>query len=698
MKPQFTVQLFILFSSFLEEPLRNKKEQQIIPKFSEEIKHLTVQCLSVVLPAKYKEGRYDSFSSSPYFLLSQTLQEDFFVPIASQCIMKLLNTIRYEQNIDLRLGALRLLSQLLHDNLRDINVIVMSFPGVTSSLCATIAQKSEKENHKVMCSALDTLGELIQAVMCDDKNNTLTEIDSFSDIFNKRQKEAKNEVLTESSILVMHIDDDYNEVSITCRIRMQSLLSSAAFQRTIVPILKSNLYDWIMKFPQFVISKDEREKTIAISIISGFIILLGDQSESVLSTVLSRASDGWMTALEIDKESLHILEEKQRERYIELKDDNLHSSPIYPKIRFKHFVTDATANKLIRLLNIIGKYCDLQAWIYHFMRYVSMDFGMTNDPQAAYIVHALLSGALAHDTDATSETNGWIVEEDINNSKNENVKVIATQLLNDTMNILVNAAMTDINKTLSLATNTASFQLDEEVNHVLTVCFSLQIVGLTTCVINHEHLQDQLITMLYPLLAHLGSSNIYIHTYSLITLNIIAITCGLSNARELAIQNIDYIINMISQHISVLTNNARVPLVLKALIHVGGYDAINYLDDTIQEIYDALERYSLNDWLCAQLCSVLFEIIQTLEKNVLPDISLNNYSNKANNVDTNTTFESDNQMSNEIKSFIDNFEINIEHTDKEHGSMEEIGEYFLDRQAKGLHDNITLEKTLLKTN
>ncbi|KAI7905123.1 uncharacterized protein BX663DRAFT_430253, partial [Cokeromyces recurvatus] len=692
MKPQFTVQLFILFSSFLDEPLHDNKEQRVVLKFSEEIKYLAVQCLSAVLPAKFKEGRYDSFSSSPYFQLSQTLQEDFFVPIASQCIMKLLNTIRYEQNMDLRLESLRLLSQLLQDNLRDVDILVLSFPGTISSLCATISQKFEKENHQIMCSALTTLGELIQAVMCDDKNKTLSEIHSFSDIFLNKEKDTDTSAIDDSiKFLVMHIDDDYNEVSVTCRIRMQSLLSLPAFEKSIMPILKNNLYDWFMKFPQYVISRDEHEKIVAMSIISGIILLLRDQSERVFSTALSRASDGWMTALEIDKESLHVLEEKQSERYIELKSDKMQSSiPVYPKIRFKYFATDTSTNKLIRLLNIIGKWCDLQAWINHFMRYVSVNINESNDPQAVYIVHALLSGALADDLDPVTESDSWMIEKETCKGKNELLKIIAIQLLNDTMNILINAAATN-NKTLSLITTaTSSFQLDEEAGHVLTVCFGLQIVGLITCVIDRDYLQDQLITILYPLLAHLGSPNVYIHTYALITLDTISHTCGLNNARELAIQNIDYIINMISQHISVLSNNARVPLVLKALIHVGGYDTINYLDDTVQEIYDALERYSANDWICAQLCSVLFEIIQILEKNVLfnPDKQINTNINIATENSTNASAE--------IMLFINDAKDNIHNVDEEYKTMEEIGKYFLDRQKKGLHDNMTIEKALLE--
>jgi hypothetical protein len=63
-----------------------------------------------------------------------------------------------------------------------------------------------------------------------------------------------------------------------------------------------------------------------------------------------------MTALELDKESLNILEEKQSELYIELQTDETRTAtPIYPKIRLKNVVTDHTTTKLTRLLNVIGE-------------------------------------------------------------------------------------------------------------------------------------------------------------------------------------------------------------------------------------------------------------------------------------------------------------------------------------------------------
>ncbi|KAI7890492.1 uncharacterized protein EV154DRAFT_421929, partial [Mucor mucedo] len=646
-------------------------------QLSEEVQYQAVKCVSAILPKKYK---YDP--------TKYPLESYKFLTIASECITLFLEIIQSAPYIQLRLETLDVLSQILHANIERVDTLAVLLPGIVSKLCKTISQKAEKENHKVICSSLRVLGDLIQTVLCDSFNDTLVDLTSFEDkLLSNCARTLDNCIQPLVEIMVLHMDDAYDEVSKDCKNRMQILIANPTFKDTIMPVLKDDLYEWMMKFPQYVISKDEGEKVNAMSLITGLILLLKDQSSSVLSTVLGRSSDGWMTALEVDKDSLHILEQKKADTFIELDSEGTKVTPIFPKIRFKHLVTDVTNTKITRVMNVIGKYCDLKSWIQHYMRYLSVDNQASNDPQAVYIIHSLLSGAFALDLDTEMDIDQWIKNTDdtseITDAKTQ-LTMITLNVLEDIMDILKNATLTN---RITTALTKNAFDLDKESGNILTVCFGLQIVGLAASILEQEYLEDQLITVLYPLLAHLGSSNVFIHTYALITLDSIALICGLDSAQELAIQNIDYIINAISQHISVLSENARVPLVLKALIHVGGHDSLFYLDDSVLEIYDALERYSTNDWLCIQLCSVLFEIIKTMERN-LPK-------------DTTTSISQDESkkelkriVSPEIEAFIEKKQDMFGNEDKEHETMEEIGKYFLGRQEKGQHDEVTLEQAI----
>ncbi|RCH89415.1 TEL2-interacting protein 1, partial [Rhizopus stolonifer] len=657
-------------------------------KASEEIKHWAVQCLSVTLPAKHKEGRYGV--TDIYVPLVQSIQQQ--IPIASHTIMGLLSIIRFEHKLSLRLDAIRVLSQLLLDNLIEVDILAGLLPGVVSKLCAAIRQKSVHEHHSVICDLLTLLTDMIKKVMADDTNPTLVGMQSWQDLIKNKEtvedKTVRNAawyantqnnmapilgqilmpvfypdwrtrlgfvefaysilfhcprtlnacVKSFTEVLVLHMDDAYEQVSTTCKLRMQVLISNPGFEQAMVPVLKDNLYDWMHLFPHYMISKDEQEKNVAMSLMTGLLILLGDQSESVLSTVLPRISDGWMTALQVDQDCLDALQEHTGQRLIQLQQN----TAVYPRIRLKHVVSDVTADRVGRLLNTIGKYCDLSTWVHHFMRYISSE---SNDPQAAYIVYALFSGAAQQNDD-------WFVED----TKQLELEAIGLQVMQDMMDMLIKTNTT----TRSL---TQLHTVDQEIGYIFIVCFSLQTTGFIACLLDQDVLQEQLMTILYPLLAQLGSPNVYIHTYALMTLDNIAYKCGLENTQALAIHNIDYVINMISQHMTVLTQHVRVLLVLKALIHVGGRTSIQYLDDSVQEIYDAFERYGEHEGLSMQLCSVLFEIEE--------------------------------QVSLEVKAFIEQKEQPLSE-DKQ--SMENIGKYFLERQEQGLHDHLTLAETMEQEN
>lgn len=744
--PQFTTELLIFFGTLI---YRDNKPKRL----SEEVKHLVVKCISSALPAKYKEGRYSSFEMSPNYKLIGVIRNESFLPKASQGIKGLIDIIQQEKNIQLRLDALTVLNQYLIDNLKEIDMIATMFPGTASKLCTTLTQQPEKESHLIVSGILRTLGELIHVLLSDENNDTLVEINTFQDIVKARSFSAKQDPATDSTgklrtkewyektktgllamltlafknrsytdwrkrlayldfaytllsistrtldncvrlliqVIVLHRDDPYDQVSNKSLVYMESLRHYPSFESTIAPILKDELYECIMKFPKHMISGDEQEKINILSLITGLVLFLDKESKNVLSTALTKSSDGWMTALEINKESLHTLEEQIGQKFIEQAGSQ--GMPLYPKIRFKHIVNDDTAERLTRMLNFIGRYCDLQTWIHHYMRYVSTDSLNQSEPQAAFIVHSLLAGAVAADGRLEKEediVDDWINYDHEYFEKPDFLKIISRQVLHDTVSMLTLAASIDTKPPSAVTKAATLIIMDEDSSYVLNICFGLQLVGLTTSVIDIEDLQELLITMLYPLLAHLGSSNVYIHTYALITLNTIALTCGLKNARELAITNIDYVINMISQHISVLSVHNRVPFVLKALINVSGSDSIKFLQDTVQEICDTLDRYHHDNWLSSELCSVLAEIVYIVERDLSHHEPRTDKMQEEQDINCEQAI-----VSEEISMFIQHEE---EDFNAEYKSMEEIGKYFLGRQEKGLNENLNLEQAIKEGN
>ncbi|CAO3579520.1 unnamed protein product [Absidia cylindrospora] len=239
-------------------------------------------------------------------------------------------------------------------------------------------------------------------------------------------------------------------------------------------------------------------------------------------------------------------------------------------------------------------------------------------------------------------------------------------------------------------------RVDLEGNRVVTICLGLQIVSLAVGVLGKEKTTEHLITLLYPILAHLGSTNVAIHSYARIALDSIALICGERNGRLLAMSNMDYIINSVSQRIWMLYDNPQAPLVLKALVHVCGLTSLDYLQDSVEEIFYALDRYYLHEGLCRQLCGVLVEIVQTAATSISAATVVDSDDKQSSGGDDDgdrneSTAES---VSSPIKEFIKQHKHATEEASTVFdtpNTMDDIGKYFMSQRKDGKEDKDILE-------
>ncbi|KAI9263176.1 hypothetical protein BDA99DRAFT_437926, partial [Phascolomyces articulosus] len=666
--PQLLEQLLILFTNFIANA----------SKTEEEIQQLSIQCIHTTLHAVNEAGEAQQ----------QTLREIKFRPQIAVCITALLDVIRKGDALQLRIDALHTLSTLVLTTLGEVDIIAVFLPGIASALGRTIYQKQEKENQQILSTALDVLGNVIVFVMQDERapDFIIPKIHSLHDLL------PVSTIAT--TIAILHIDDEYIQVASEAQLHIRDMMQVPVFEQTIIPTLKENLADSITYVPNTLISGDEGDKVTALALITGYVLILGNRhARGVLDSTITKALDAWLAAFQIDQDGLNVLEEKSQNsnKFIEFQEGggNVHASSswpeqqtlVYPKIRFKHLVADRTLAQAGRMLNVIGRYGSLSYWVDLYMdcfREQELDV----QPQAVFIIHSLLSGA------STAESNTidaqWMANRTDNNmDETFNIKAIALHVLHEIVNLVIDPT-TDSQTNVVPGGQHYKIKHELETAEILAACFGLQIVGLVACILEAEYIQDELITLLYPLLAHLGSPNVFIHTYALITLDAIALVCGQRGAQQLAVENIDYIINMVSQRISVLEDNLRAPLVLKALIRIGGPDTIDYLDDTVEEVFDALDGYHLDDWSCGQLCRVLTEIVRVVYRKNAILLELAN-EDAATSDQERQQKSTESQVSNEIHDLIKMNTFTRDDNDdgdKVPKNMDDIGRYFLDRQQK----------------
>ncbi|KAI7866150.1 hypothetical protein BDF14DRAFT_1816667 [Spinellus fusiger] len=718
---------------------------------SEEIQHLSIQCVMYLLPVAYRESHIVTHTTNP---LVTAFQESHYQPCISHCIQSLLHVIvTRTSNMDLRLDAIKAISQLLLDNIGESDIIASYFPGLVSNLRRTLYQRQEKENQRIIVATLDLLGSIIQCVMGDEANPTcLHVLSSMQDLYSvgiasqyfakdRKEENVSNDISTRingvntvfsrteawhtstkialrgmlesiysikrhsewrarvalvhfstqllstcarslencvdliAESLAMHCEDAFEQVAIPCQQAIHALSQTPVYLDTIVPIMKKGLYNGLSVLPRTIMYGEESAQTNAMDLVIGYILLLGNEAENTLDMALHKHAESWLASFAMDKDSVRVLEEQIQERYIELQESRWQKT-VYPKIRFQYLVTDTAAARMTRMLHVIGQHANLKHWVDFFMQHLSVEMtDKESQPQASFVIYSLLEGAELEEDDI-------LYIEDT--AQKDSLKDIALHLLHDIINIFID---TTADRASKAVVREQKDILDTETLVILTTCFELKIIGLAASILKQEIIQEELITLLYPLLAHLGSPNIFLHTYALITLDTIASVCHEKNARALSIANIDYVINMVSQRITMLSSNPRAPLVLKALVRIGGMVSVGYLGDSVEEIYDALDRYCQDEWLCSQLCSVLFEIMQVFDGHIRP-LEITADSKESPNVQMGG-------LSDAIKEFIKQTkEEEKEKLEDDVATLEEIGRYFIDQQEKKVNQTPKLQEIL----
>ncbi|KAH8548691.1 armadillo-type protein [Umbelopsis sp. PMI_123] len=488
--------------------------------------------------------------------------------------------------------------------------------------------------------------------------------------------------------MVLYVDDEYPQVADTTKHYLQALSVSTEFADSLLPMVKEKLYQWMTALPRYIFSGNDKEQRTAISMVTGFITLLGSDLQISLDLNFPKIIDSWLSMMEYDSNDLRMVEDRgEAIRYQELQEANLDLPkskisrfPMYPNIHFKHINSDRATSQLALMLQHLGKYGDVRALTDIFM---TKFFEGTNpewQPQCAYtIIHLLIGNA-----DSTFEYQEGFSRV-VKSVLEQFIEIDLSQI--EAMQSGAQSALityrTHWHTPTSNVYSTAT---------IITICNCLHAIGVAISLMTKKDVTSELITILYPLLSYYGSTNLHVHTFAKITLEAISQRCGYADVKTLIIDNIDYVINEISLRLPSLLSNLSLPHVLQALIKLGNMNAVKYLDDSIDEIFEALDRYHMNQIICKDLCAVLIEIVQAVEHDHILHHPKQQSAMEVDQVPTANT------ISKEVAEYIRNQKMKqslvTESADeREPTSMEEIGNYFLEHQKKKEEAEIDTETT-----
>ncbi|CAG8587118.1 1531_t:CDS:2, partial [Scutellospora calospora] len=490
---------------------------------------------------------------------------------------------------------------------------------------------------------------------------------------------------------VFYLNDDYEQVSLLCRQHMESLRLHPDFKESLTPILKENFNSWFTSLPRYIVGLDENAKYNALSLIAGFVSLLGSEVQTVLNISLQRVSDGLLGSLEFDTEGAHIIENRLLIGHYDALSVSSNDTqgydrilPSFPHLHFKYIREQHVASSISTIIRLFGYFGNVTFLIEHFLAYVRDPGSKKFHAQCLFAINEILLGAAGINMGPNTNLK-HLAATDPTNTLHE-VKRVSKFVLHEYIESDIPANDPDTKALVKLdqISKGSSSSLESQNYIILVNCLILEGIANISRILALDF-RMELMDSLYPILEKVGETNARLHETADIALSHISICCGYSSKKALVFENVDYLVNTVSRKLNQIMINPKTPQVLTAMIRVVGISLLPYLDDSIEEIFDVLDAYHMKPNLLDPLANVLFAIVSTISDSI----------EEKNENPTNTDkildkTESDTSLSEEIAEFIKTYSFGKTQSpiSKEQATLEEIGQYFLNLQKSKEKDEL----------
>ncbi|KAI4722005.1 ARM repeat-containing protein [Aureobasidium sp. EXF-10727] len=196
----------------------------------------------------------------------------------------------------------------------------------------------------------------------------------------------------------------------------------------------------------------------------------------------------------------------------------------------------------------------------------------------------------------------WLILQDLQNNNDE---------VDGFMNDMLVGDLYSKDHSISLREQLYSFSLDV-LEDDESADWRLQSLALEAVAFHAKRygveFRDELVEALYPILHHLGSESGYVRNHAMTCLNIVADACGYSDAGELIVSNVDYLVNAVALKLNAFDVSPQGPQVLLMMVRLAGPSLLPYLEDTLESIFAALEDYHGY----TTLVELLFAVLRTM--------------------------------------------------------------------------------------
>jgi hypothetical protein len=182
-----------------------------------------------------------------------------------------------------------------------------------------------------------------------------------------------------------------------------------------------------------------------------------------------------------------------------------------------------------------------------------------------------------------------------------------------TVSLLVNKESTRT----TAAEQAESRRLHLQMHRQLVAALSMSLMAVAADILGPAF-RPLLLRCLYVVLSYLGSASPFLQQYAHAALLRIAYHSGYASPQNLIMDNVDYVINVVSQRLTYRRLSPLAPLVLISMIRLVGEPIVPFVQDIVDDIFDVLDDYHGYELLS----STLFAVLDTLIKAMATEVAL----------------------------------------------------------------------------
>ncbi|NWR43363.1 TTI1 protein, partial [Regulus satrapa] len=430
--------------------------------------------------------------------------------------------------------------------------------------------------------------ELVELVHHLLKNCGRSLVDSFSHLL---------------KALVGLVNDENSQVQSRCNQVLQGIAEQriVAQNRALADVLSENLHSLATALPRLMNSQDDAGKVSTLSLLLGYLKLLGPKVNVVLNSVshLQRLSKALVQVLELDVADVKIVEARRPGPAAPLQ-QGVQKGRGHKK--YFHFFTEERVLQLLQqVCRVLGYYGNLYLLVDHFM-------GLYNESglyrkQAAMILNELLTGAAGVGVDFLQEREVPLNVDELRGS----ITSVLDEYMDQANWYLVTSTDTEesspeqsvqrLGHAVPTGGASSSILLSSEPpvttrtmnSNIWQICIQLEGVGCFAAVLGKEF-RLLLLSALYPVLEKAGDRTLLISETALGTLADICEACGYDSVQGLINENSDYLVNGISLNLRQLAHQPRASQVLDTMLRHSDASLLPLIEDVIQDVLCALDQ------------------------------------------------------------------------------------------------------------